>query len=68
VHADVGRVMAGRDGFWDRINWWQCGFAVLVPGACDGGHTPLMQALTLHLFAQYKRNTELSEMRCIYNG
>jgi hypothetical protein len=37
--------------------------AVLVPKACklSCGHTPLMQALTLHLFAQYKRNTELSK-------
>lgn len=62
VHADAGWLMRGRE-IWDKIKevaaWTG---EVSVPEACNGGHTPLMQALNLHLFAQYKHNTDLSEM------
>lgn len=38
---------------------------VSIPEVCNGGHTPLMQALNLHLFAQYKQNKDLSEMHVL---
>lgn len=55
--------MRGRE-IWDKIKVVAVWIGRLsIPEACNGGHTPLMQALNLHLFAQYKQNKDLSEMR-----